>query len=227
MEHLAPWITLGTALAAFLFSHAVPARPPIRRRLTAIMGVRLYILLYSALSVVLLVWVVEASSSAPFVELWAFADWQRHVPAVAVPLALALGVAGLFTPNPLSLSTSKQPLDRSRPGVLTFTRHPVLLAMALWATAHLVPNGELAHVVLFGTFLILSIGGMFMMDRRARRNLGDREWIALRQIYPVLGWPSIDRLDARSILLGLCGALLALAFGALHGQIVGVPAFAP
>ncbi len=227
MDDFAAWAPFGTALVAFLASHAIPARPPVRRRLTALLGDRLYLALYSALSIVLLVWLVHAAAGAPFVELWSFENWQRHVPALLVPIAFGLGAAGLFTPNPLSMSAARRPFDESRPGVTALTRHPVLMALALWTASHLVPNGDLSHVILFGTFLVLSIGGMFILDRRARRRLGEAEWTALARRYRVLQWPRGRWLDRRTVLLGLAGVVFAVLFALLHEVIIGVPALAP
>ncbi len=227
MDDLAAWAPFGTALVAFLASHAIPARPPVRRRLTALFGERLYLALYSLLSVLLLVWLVHTAASAPFVELWSFADWQRHVPALLVPVGFAIGAAGLFSPNPLSMSASRRRFDESRPGVVALTRHPVLMALALWTAAHLVPNGHLAHVILFGTFLVLSVGGMLVLDRRARRRLGEAEWAGLAQRYRVLQWPRGRWLDRRTVLLLVAGIGVAVGFAFLHEAVIGVPALAP
>ncbi len=226
MDDFAAWAPFGTALVAFLASHAIPARPAVRRRLTALLGDRLYLALYSVLSIVLLVWLVHAAAGAPFVELWSFANWQRHVPALMVPIAFAIGAAGLFSPNPLSMSAARRPFEESRPGVVALTRHPVLMALALWTGSHLVPNGDLSHVILFGTFLLLSVGGMFILDRRARRRLGEAEWTVLARRYPMLQWPRGRWLDRRTVLLGLAGVLFAVAFALLHEIIIGVPALA-
>lgn len=227
MQELAAWATLICALAAFLFSHAIPARPVIRRRLTAVLGERNYLVLYSLLSLLLLVWLVQATRDAPFVELWAFADWQRHVPGLLVPLSFALAATGLATPNPLSLSAARRPFDPARPGVIAVTRHPLMLAFALWAAAHIVPNGDLAHVILFGTFLGLALGGMRILDRRARRRLGDESWHELARRHPILGWPRVAWIDRPTLLAALIGFVAALLFATLHGYIIGVPALAP
>lgn len=62
----------------------------------------------------------------------------------------------------------------ARPRITGLTRHPLLLAIGLWAAGHLVPNGDLAHVLLFGRFLAMSIAGMLVLDRRRRRQRGRR-----------------------------------------------------
>jgi uncharacterized membrane protein len=47
------------------------------------------------------------------------------------------------------------------------TRHPMLLAVKLWATAHLLANGNLADVLLFGSFLAWAVADRISVKRRA------------------------------------------------------------
>jgi uncharacterized membrane protein len=46
-------------------------------------------------------------------------------------------------------------------------RHPFLLAVLLWATAHLLSNGTLADVLLFGAFLVWTVADLISVQRRA------------------------------------------------------------
>ena len=221
------WLPFAGSMVAVLASHAIPARPSVRGRLVGVVGERPYILLYSAMSLILLGWLFRSAGEAPYVELWPAMDWQRLVPQLVVPAAFALGTIGLFTANPLSLSANRRDASDSAAGILGVTRHPVLWALALWAAAHMVPNGDLAHVVLFGTLLALCLVGMALMDRRAARRLGRDRWAELAAQRPLLPfsrprstrWPS-----RRDLLLGLVGLSLATAAAFLHEAIIGVPA---
>jgi uncharacterized membrane protein len=230
-EIIAGWGELAAALTLFLASHAIPARPPVRRQLIAIAGERAYLFTYSIVSLLLLAWLFVASASAPFMELWAFEDWQRLVPAVAMPIACVLIVFALTSPNPLSLAIGwRRSFDPERPGIAGVVRHPVLWAALIWSVAHIVPNGDVAHLLLFGTFALLSIGGMMILDRRARRRLGGDTWHRLTQRtsnLPLLalsrGWrPRPDINDA----LRLCGAAaLYVTLMVTHPLFAGVAAF--
>lgn len=62
--------------------------------------------------------------------------------------------------------------DPARPGIVRLHRHPLLLPPALRATAHVVPNDDLAHVILFGTFAGFAMLGRRLIDRRKRREMG-------------------------------------------------------
>jgi uncharacterized membrane protein len=46
------------------------------------------------------------------------------------------------------------------------TKHPMLLAVKLWAAAHLLANGTLADVVLFGSFLVWAVADRISVKRR-------------------------------------------------------------
>jgi uncharacterized membrane protein len=51
--------------------------------------------------------------------------------------------------------------------IKTAARHPMLLAVKFWATAHLLVNGTLADVLLFGAFLVWAVVDRMVVKRRA------------------------------------------------------------
>ncbi|HEX5999717.1 MAG TPA: NnrU family protein [Hyphomicrobiaceae bacterium] len=172
-----PWGELIAAFVAFLASHVLPSRPRIRAALCAIAGERAYVAGYSLISLVLLGWLIVAAGRAPFVAVWEFAPWQLWVPNIAMPVACALFAFGVGASNPFSFGgRAPQAFDPEHPGIAGVTRHPLLLAIVLWAGSHAVPNGDLAHVLLFGTFALAGVAGMLAIDRRTRRRLGEEQW---------------------------------------------------
>lgn len=174
---LSGWGEFALAFALFVASHAIPARPAVRARLVSAIGTPSYIALYSAVSLALLYWLIGAAARAPYVELWGFARWQIGVPHAAMTVALVIVALALGRPNPLSFGGAHDDrFDPTRPGIVGVFRHPILVALALWAGSHIVPNGDLAHVLLFGAFLVMAIGGMAVIDRRKRRLLGADAW---------------------------------------------------
>ena len=58
--------------------------------------------------------------------------------------------------------------------MLKITRHPVQWGILLFAIAHLIVNGDVASLWLFGTLATLSFVGMFSMDARRRRETDPR-----------------------------------------------------
>ncbi|MDW3687993.1 NnrU family protein, partial [Cupriavidus sp. CV2] len=88
--------------------------------------------------------------------------------------------------------------------------HPMVVGVQIWALAHLLANGTLAAVVLFGAFLVWSVVD-FASARRRDRQAGTR--------YPA---GTLAR-DAAVVVIGLASWIL-FAF-VLHGWLAGVPAY--
>ena len=51
--------------------------------------------------------------------------------------------------------------------IKTAAKHPMLLAVKFWATAHLLANGTVADVLLFGGFLVWAVADRISVKRRA------------------------------------------------------------
>jgi len=58
-------------------------------------------------------------------------------------------------------------------GITRVTRHPRLCGVSLWATAHLLVNGHLTALFMFGALLVAALNGMVSIDRKRRRALGE------------------------------------------------------
>lgn len=217
---MAGWGEYAAAWLVFLLSHMLPARPALRRPLVAALGERAYLLLYSAASLAVLAWLISAAGRAPFVPLWDWAAWQGWVPRAVMPAACVLLALSIGRPNPFSIGgMGNDRFDPGRPGILRVTRHPVLWAMALWAGAHVPPNGDLAHLLLFGSFAGLALLGMRALDARRRRAWGEAGWLAMT------GGGAAPRAGEGAASASLRIALGLLLFGLLflaHGPVIGI-----
>lgn len=173
-----------TAFSVFLALHMVPAWPTLRHRLITVLGRRAYFGLYSLLSIVALIWVFHAALALDFIPLWEPAPWQAWTTFVLAPVGLFLVLAGLFSENPLSITIFQG--NERKGAIVSVTRHPVLWGFLLWAVGHVIANGDLRSLVLFGSFALFAVGGFFMVEKRARRRLGEK-WPAARQDTSI--WP--------------------------------------
>lgn len=215
------WQEFTLAFGSFFVTHSLPLRPGLRAGLTAALGRRGFSLAYSALSLAALAWLIGAAGRTPFVPLWDWSPWQPLVPlAVMLPVCLILALA-IGRPNPFSFGGARNDrFDPARPGIVRLHRHPLLLALALWAAAHLVPNGDLAHVLLFGTFALFALIGMRLIDRRKQREIG-AAWTCLRaavhQSSPA--WPGLSAGVAMRLALG---SALYAALLWLHLPVIGI-----
>lgn len=167
------------AYLAFMTLHIVPAATGLRGLAIRTIGRGGYISIYSLTSVLLLIWLVAAARSAPTLALWPLTPDLVWIPLVVMPLALFLVVGGLATPNPLSISWRGEGFDRSNPGIVAITRHPVLWGLLLWALCHGAVNGDLVSVALFGGLALYAAFGLGRADERARERLGAERWAAL------------------------------------------------
>ncbi|WP_324754993.1 NnrU family protein [Roseovarius sp. Pro17] len=217
------WLEFAAAFAAFFITHSLPMRPKIRAKLVGLVGRRGFLTLYSVLSLGMLAWLIVAAANAPYVVLWHRAPWQTWVPLFAMAGVCALLCLSIARPNPLSFGGARNDLfDPAHPGIIRLVRHPLLLALTLWAAAHLVANGDLAHVILFGVFAGFALLGMRIVDRRKRREMGAGQWAALRaQIAsgPLMPRPASWRGGALRLMLA--GGLYAVLI-ALHPALLGV-----
>jgi uncharacterized membrane protein len=220
------------ALAVFFLSHRLPASPPVRRWLTALLGGAGYIALYSLFSLAILGWLIAAAGRAPYVEIWSFAPWQLWAPNIIMPFVCLLIAFGLAAPNPFSIAGRKgEAFDPERPGVAGVTRHPLIWGITLWALAHLIPNGDLAHVILFGLFAAFGFIGMVAIDTRRQREWGLEVWAARARhtsftplVGILAGKARIDGFDSPWLRIG-AGAALYFALLFSHSAVIGVSPF--
>lgn len=177
IRFLQDWWELGSAFLLFFASHVIPARPDIRTWLIAHIGRRSYLFGFAVNSVAAFGWLIASANRAPYVAVWSYSSWQTWVPNALMPIACLLLAFGAAVPNPLSIASyNDHAFDADHPGIAGIARHPLLWAGALWAFAHMFPNGDLAHVLLFGSLGAFSLLGMLAIDARKRRMLGAREW---------------------------------------------------
>ncbi len=112
------------------------------------------------LSVVLM---VVGYQRAAFVNVWYPPLWTVHLNNLLMLLAVVL-FAG---------AAPKSPVRR-------FTRHPMLNGVKTWAVAHLIVNGDLASIVLFGGLLAWAVVAMIAINRRDGKPPQEYEWSAAR-----------------------------------------------
>lgn len=189
------WLVLGMILFFGVHSVAIVA-PAWRERMVARHGEKKWKGIYSliaAAGLVLLIYGYAQARQQPVV-LYTPPFWTRHLVAVLMlPVFPMLFAAYL-------------------PGrIRSVLKHPMLAAVKLWAVAHLIANGMLADVLLFGVFLAWAVADRISLKRRPPK--------------PTPSAPPRAANDAVAVVLGLA------AYGAfvlwLHGLLIGVPVLVP
>lgn len=166
---------LQLVLAALFFVgiHFGIAGTGLRDRLVRRLGEKGFRSGFSILSLLGFVWLIVAYRHAPYIETWGQLAWFKPVAAVLMLVAFVLVVAGLTTKNPAAVSgESALSEGGATHGILRITRHPFLWGIAVWALTHLIANGDAAASVLFGSLLVLCLGGMRSIDLKRRRAFG-------------------------------------------------------
>ena len=182
-------ILLVAGLGLFIAVHLVPSVVPLRDGLIARLGAGPYRGAFSLVALVGLLLIVWGFSRAPFETLYATPGWGRQVAMFAVPVSLVLLAAANMPPH-----------------IRSVLKHPMLLGVVLWATAHLLGNGDLRSVVLFGSFAGYAVFDLVSAEVRGKRPPPEK--------------PPQLAMDAIAIVAGLVAAGLFMVF---HDALFGVP----
>jgi uncharacterized membrane protein len=206
-------LSLAAACAAFIGIHVLVSGTPLRGRLVAAIGEGPYRGLFSLASAAALIWMGFAYGRAAHVPLWDLGSGARHLAAALMLVAVYLVVAGLATRNPTAVGQKIAGAETEPArGVIRITRHPFLWGVALWGIAHLLANGHLAGLLLFGSLTLLALVGPHLIDAKLRARAPDA-WRRLAEKTSWLPFAAIaqgrNRLAWRE--LGWWQPLLALA----------------
>jgi len=167
---------LIAAAAVFLGIHLLISGTRLRDVITGAIGERAYMGLFSLASLGAIVWLAMSYRPAqlsPENRVFYDLGHVRDLGIVVVALAFLLGVQGLMMPNPTSvMQEGAAAKEGTIKGVLRITRHPFLWGVILWSGFHLAANGDLASVILFGTFFVLALLGTFSIDAKRKRKMG-------------------------------------------------------
>jgi uncharacterized membrane protein len=181
-------------LVLFLGVHTLTTQRELRAGVIASTGEGGYKIGYalvSLLGLVLIVWGFAHYRAAGMWEIWTPPTALKHITVALMLPAVILVVASYI-----------------RGRIYTALKHPMLAGVKLWAAAHLLANGDLGSIILFGSFL-----GWAVFDRISLKHRADTGAPPI----PV-GGPGNDLI---AVAVGIV-AYLALAF-AFHPVVIGVP----
>jgi len=183
-------------LALLLGVHLLTIWRPQRAALIARLGENGYKGLYSLVSLVGLVLIVYGFAryrQGEWIDVWFPPAWTRHLAALLVLPAVILVVASYVRGN-----------------IFLKLKHPMLAGVKLWALAHLIANGDLGSIVLFGSILAWAVFDRISLKRRTDP-----------------GAPPIPVGGTRNDVIAVAGgvALYVLLGLWFHPYVIGVPAF--
>jgi uncharacterized membrane protein len=146
---------LISGLVLFLSLHSVAIfAPDLRARLINEWGLGRWKLIYSVLSVLTFILLIYGYGVARQAPVWI---WQPPVALRHIALLLTLFAFILLAAAYIPGSKLKARLG-----------HPMFMAVKVWALSHLLANGTLADILLFGGFLAWSVAGFIVHRKRDR-----------------------------------------------------------
>jgi uncharacterized membrane protein len=183
-------------LILFLGVHTLTTQRDLRARFIASMGQGGYKIFYALVSLAglaLIAWGFAEYRATGWIDVWNPPKAFKHITVALMLPAVILVVASYV-----------------RGRIYTTLKHPMLAGVKLWAAAHLLANGDLGSIILFGSFLAWAVFDRISLKRRPHAGAPP---------IPV-GGPGNDLI---AIAVGIV-AYLALAF-AFHPVVIGVPVF--
>jgi uncharacterized membrane protein len=186
-------LILILGIIVFLGTHTFTTFRDRRERLVEGVGENAFKLIYSAVALggfVLIIWGFSLSQAEGQIPLWTPPTWGRHAAMLLMWFSfVALAASG------------------KKPGrIRGWLRHPMLVGVKFWALAHLLANGDLGGLLLFGSFLAWAV-----YDRIAVKRRGDPGASRV---------PAFTRADGIALIGGTV-AYVAMIF--LHPVLIGVP----
>jgi uncharacterized membrane protein len=127
-------------IIVFLGLHLLPTVSGLRNKLAGRLGENGYKALFSLLSVASFVLLVYGFAKAPVIQVWSPPGWTRWV-AIVLMLPAFVFLVAAYVPGRIKARI----------------KHPFLVAIKTWAFAHLIANGDLASIILFGSFLAYAV----------------------------------------------------------------------
>ena len=181
-------------LVLFLGAHTLTTRRDARASLIGAMGEGGYKIAYSLVSVAgitLIAYGFSRYRAESWIDVWHPPTAFKHITVALMLPAVILIVAAYL-----------------RGRIYTAVKHPMLTGVKLWAAAHLLANGDLGSIILFGSVLAWAV-----YDRISLKSRSD----AGASPIPVGGVGN----DVLAVVIGVI-AYVALAF-AFHPVVIGVP----
>lgn len=188
-------------LIVFIATHSLASRRATRAALIEKLGERPYRGLFSLVSAVglgLIVYGFGAYRAGGYIPVWEPPRAMAHVASLLMVLSF-IALAAAYAPA----GAIKRRL-----------KHPMLVAVKIWALAHLLVNGDLGSMILFGSFLAWAVYDRIALKRR--EVVEGAKWASIA--------PGFAKGDVIAIVVGLAVAVIFALW--LHAPIIGVPVIA-
>jgi uncharacterized membrane protein len=182
-------------LLVFLATHVFVTFRPARAAAIERLGLNSYRVLFSLVSLAglaLIAWGYGDYRAHQWIQVWSPPGFMRHI-TVGLMLPAVILIVAYFIPSHIKAKA----------------KHPLLAGIKTWALAHLLSNGDLGSILMFGVFLAWGV-----YARVAAKKRGDQGTTTAPA-----GWTN-------DIIVLVIGIVIYLALGhAFHPIVIGVPVF--
>lgn len=186
---------LMAGLALFLANHLFVTRREARARAISRLGKPVYFALFGTVSLAalaLIVWGYATYRAHEWIDIWQPPAFMRHITILLMLFAVIFATAA-FIPSHIKARL----------------KFPMLAAVKTWALAHLLSNGDLGSILMFGAFLAWAVIARISFKRR-----------------PDAVLPVAPAGYTNDLIVVLVGVVVYLAIGyAFHPAVIGVPVF--
>ena len=183
-------LILLLGLFIFIGIHLLPTCPDIRQRYIDKFGELGYKGIFSVISLIGFALILIGVSEAEYISIWQPPQFFSYITKLLMIPAFILIVAAYIPSN-----------------IKQRVRHPMLMAIKLWAAGHLLINGDAASILLFGGFLAYAVIDMIRANKRS-------EWVK----------PESKPAFMTGVVIAV-GLVAYAAVGMHHLQLFGVPIF--
>ncbi|MEO1543207.1 MAG: NnrU family protein [Pseudomonadota bacterium] len=186
-------LLLCIGLLLFIAFHLLPTNVSLRSGLVGKFGetgVKGIVVVGSLIGFLLIIYgygKMQGSGKNPV--LWDPPTWMAHISLLLMVFSM-IALAATYIPS----------------RIRTALKHPMLLAVKIWALAHLLANGDVASLLLFGSFLAWAVYDRISLKKRGNLGPGPANASVIN--------------DVAVIAVGL-GLYLGMVFWG-HGYLIGV-----
>lgn len=167
-------LILSFAALLFIVTHLGISSSPLRGMLVNASSENSYLVIYSLVSLASISWLIHLyGNMEQSVLLWQRGAVNAAVPIIFMPVVVIFVASGLLAKNPTAMKMEAA-LGEEVTGILRITRHPVQWGILLWAVAHMISCGDLASLIFFGCFAIVSGLGSWLLDRKRALSEGEK-----------------------------------------------------
>ncbi len=163
------FLLLGLGL--FFGVHVVPMFPSFKASLQSRFGAMRFKGIYSLIALTGFALILLGMSRAGFRPVYSPPSWSAMVAGLAMPVAFCLLVAA-YVPN----------------NFRHVVRNPMLSGVLVWAAAHLLANGDLASILLFGFFGMYAVIDIIAVNRRSPAETPARQPFVKDALVLVIGF---------------------------------------